>query len=649
MQESMENVTSQVGPRRPTLGRRVTCQYYSPALVLSRNDEKRLQVVLELLQTEERYLTCLRTLKSVFEDNLYSTLIIPIKDIETIFPVELNDIRDIHECLYNALKKRVLQWNDRSTVGDMFVDFVSDNNQFHVLGLYSSFSNNFPKAIRTINRCIKNCGGFKDFLQTPSTSLTCKGLDLQALLLNPIQRLPRYLLLFKQLIKFTDVNHPDRVHVEQALVTLSNTVTILNNSIQSSLKVANGLTARKRATRRPLNCQRDSIKVFHRVSEQHVLNLPQDAKVKIEESSSSCATTPQSVRPASVCSSVSSGYASDEGDSSPLNTCTNNESKYCERNAEFTRLVQELRQQSALEQLAQQKFDFSVSCISPTLQRLHILRLQDVKQKEEDDKKEYPLTPRRKCAVALRDGETMDFTPRGKGMSSLEDKENNIDLNNNNTTQQTDQLKTCCSSTNVDQDTQRTNGLSNVPLLNIRPRVHRSYSEGVPLSLVQIRDFASCDLQKDQELATPEVTPSSITSNKISTFQRFSKDRRSWAPGNSFSTQYSDNAFCRWGNRSSFRRSFVGDMFEEDSLSVVSDLSTMSGESSVSGMSTASEPVHGRHASKKRYHKLRDLFRQFRSKQRGSSYQNTMPTIPQNDVINIKRPLVIPRMMISTV
>lgn len=37
--------------------------------------------------------------------------------------------------------------------------------QFDLLGHYSSYSNNFPKAIRTISRCSRNSIEFEVFLQ----------------------------------------------------------------------------------------------------------------------------------------------------------------------------------------------------------------------------------------------------------------------------------------------------------------------------------------------------------------------------------------------------------------------------------------------------------------------------------------------------
>lgn len=36
-----------------------------------------------------------------------------------------------------------------------------------------------------------------------------KGLDIESYLIKPVQRLPKYVLLYKDLLKHTDKNHPD--------------------------------------------------------------------------------------------------------------------------------------------------------------------------------------------------------------------------------------------------------------------------------------------------------------------------------------------------------------------------------------------------------------------------------------------------------
>ena len=44
-----------------------------------------------------------------------------------------------------------------------------------------------------------------------------KGMDLQSYLVKPVQRLPRYVLLFKDLLRHTDKSHPDYQNIEESL------------------------------------------------------------------------------------------------------------------------------------------------------------------------------------------------------------------------------------------------------------------------------------------------------------------------------------------------------------------------------------------------------------------------------------------------
>lgn len=44
-----------------------------------------------------------------------------------------------------------------------------------------------------------------------------KGMDLQSFLVKPVQRLPKYVLLFKDLLKNTDEDHPDYKNIKYAL------------------------------------------------------------------------------------------------------------------------------------------------------------------------------------------------------------------------------------------------------------------------------------------------------------------------------------------------------------------------------------------------------------------------------------------------
>lgn len=70
-------------------------------------------------------------------------------------------------------------------------------------------------------------------LEQPS----CGGLDLGAFLLTPVQRIPRYILLLKQLLKYTDETHPDFHHVNVCLDRLKNFLERLNDSIEHSFQL----------------------------------------------------------------------------------------------------------------------------------------------------------------------------------------------------------------------------------------------------------------------------------------------------------------------------------------------------------------------------------------------------------------------------
>ena len=68
----------------------------------------------------------------------------------------------------------------------------------------------------------------------------CEGLDLGAYLLTPVQRIPRYVLLLKQLLKQTDSEHPDYFYIEAVLQRLADFLTQLNDSIQYSMEIVAG-------------------------------------------------------------------------------------------------------------------------------------------------------------------------------------------------------------------------------------------------------------------------------------------------------------------------------------------------------------------------------------------------------------------------
>jgi len=61
-----------------------------------------------------------------------------------------------------------------------------------------------------------------------SCSSKLSGIDLSSLLITPVQRIPRYELLLKELINCTWETHPDYTNLEKALQTIKGVASTIN-------------------------------------------------------------------------------------------------------------------------------------------------------------------------------------------------------------------------------------------------------------------------------------------------------------------------------------------------------------------------------------------------------------------------------------
>jgi hypothetical protein len=69
-----------------------------------------------------------------------------------------------------------------------------------------------------------------------SESKDFRFLDFESFLVKPIQRLPKYVLLLKDLLKHTDPSHPDYVNIESASAQYGEVAEKNNNNLDTKLK-----------------------------------------------------------------------------------------------------------------------------------------------------------------------------------------------------------------------------------------------------------------------------------------------------------------------------------------------------------------------------------------------------------------------------
>jgi len=187
------------------------------ALVVPQQKQKhdmRKHVLQNLLDTENSYVQNLKFLETVYYKPLKKSeggAIIESGQVDEIF-FQIPEILLNHEYFLEQLNNRAKTWSDKQIIGDIF---VSSFTQCLLMDAYSSFINNFLQARATV-RLASMRPAFAKFLEQRCKEHKEK-LTLQDLLIQPVQRIPRYVLILKDLLKHTEVKHPDYGRLQHAL------------------------------------------------------------------------------------------------------------------------------------------------------------------------------------------------------------------------------------------------------------------------------------------------------------------------------------------------------------------------------------------------------------------------------------------------
>ncbi|CAJ0627248.1 7867_t:CDS:10 [Entrophospora sp. SA101] len=211
---------------------------------MSINDimQKRLHIALEILTTERHYVECLLLVQKLFLNPLLKSLstLNPILSKKTINKIFANmlDLISVNSELLKRLEERVFGslegntdddefWNpEDGCLGDIFL------NMAPFFKMYSIYVKNFNSALAVIDAELRDNPNFTAFLRDVIKTGQCKGLTLQAYLIMPVQRIPRYKLLLEDLLKKTPDSHSDYLNLKKAYHVIENVATFVNETIR---------------------------------------------------------------------------------------------------------------------------------------------------------------------------------------------------------------------------------------------------------------------------------------------------------------------------------------------------------------------------------------------------------------------------------
>ncbi|KAJ3056864.1 Myosin 10A, isoform D [Rhizophlyctis rosea] len=193
---------------------------------LDKGEVKRQEVIYELLITEKEYVRDLNIIINLFMRQMRKKPAVDEHGIKRIFSnIEL--LVPYNKVLLDDLEQRRRQcWGVIQCIGDI-LDRVA---QF--FKMYTVYCGNQPEAMTYLKSqktnseltlCLKYC-----FLRPE-----CRGLDINSFLLKPVQRICKYPLLLKELLKHTPPTHPDHELLTKAYNSINHVVDVVNERRRS--------------------------------------------------------------------------------------------------------------------------------------------------------------------------------------------------------------------------------------------------------------------------------------------------------------------------------------------------------------------------------------------------------------------------------
>eukprot|EP01130_Rhizamoeba_saxonica_P016624 TRINITY_DN7718_c0_g1_i1.p1 TRINITY_DN7718_c0_g1~~TRINITY_DN7718_c0_g1_i1.p1 ORF type:complete len:1017 (-),score=221.20 TRINITY_DN7718_c0_g1_i1:77-3127(-) len=202
-----------------------------PTIELTQTEKqalKRLNVAKEILTTEETYVENLKEVLKVY--------IKPIIDRGDSLGVSVSRLKltleyipeliEFHEVLLDSFRNIINEWDEDSLFGKLFLDNAEN------FRMYSEYSNHYEIIIEWFNEAMLN-EKFQIYHQKVRQKLS-SFLGLDDLLITPVQRIPRYSLLLRDLIKNTDEDHPDYSNLQKSSEMMTDTVEFMNEEVRKA-------------------------------------------------------------------------------------------------------------------------------------------------------------------------------------------------------------------------------------------------------------------------------------------------------------------------------------------------------------------------------------------------------------------------------
>ncbi|XP_076969758.1 rho guanine nucleotide exchange factor 17 [Tamandua tetradactyla] len=194
--------------------------------------DMRKHVTMTLLDTEQSYVESLRTLMQGYMQPLKqpeNSLLCDPSLVDEIFD-QIPELLEHHEQFLEQVRHCVQTWHAQQKVGDLLIQSFSKDV---LVNIYSAYIDNFLNAKDAVRVAKEARPAFLKFLEQSMRENKEKQ-ALSDLMIKPVQRIPRYELLVKDLLKHTPEDHPDYPLLLDAQRNIKQVAERINKGVRSA-------------------------------------------------------------------------------------------------------------------------------------------------------------------------------------------------------------------------------------------------------------------------------------------------------------------------------------------------------------------------------------------------------------------------------
>ncbi|XP_037801440.1 intersectin-2-like isoform X11 [Penaeus monodon] len=189
-------------------------------------EQKRQNVIQEIINTEASYLSELQLVEQAFVQPMRTSGIVTEKELDLIF-VNWSELILVNSYFDKALKVRCV--NSQGSFITMIADVLCQ--QIAQLTPYLRFCSLQIQGATLLGEKCSAGGPWANLIKQCQEQPAVRGLTLTSFLLKPMQRITRYPLLIKELLKYTPEGHPDHHNSQEALLAATTLCAQVNEAV----------------------------------------------------------------------------------------------------------------------------------------------------------------------------------------------------------------------------------------------------------------------------------------------------------------------------------------------------------------------------------------------------------------------------------